>query len=118
MSEESKTPLTNNVVSDLKHIFGTLWERNCADRLITEMRKLELANAELRKASEWQPIETAPKDGTWILVNRKGCPGKAVSWSNRRNGWYGADEAMAFFMEPTHWLAIPALASETKGEGL
>jgi hypothetical protein len=36
---------------------------------------------------EWQPIETAPKDGTWILgMNSKGNPA-VIIWDAQQNGW-------------------------------
>lgn len=59
--------------------------------------------------SEWQPIETAPRDGTPILV---GCVGRGVLIAT----WY---ERMKCFSEaitgtdlwgaktPTHWMPLP-----------
>ena len=73
---------------------------------------------------EWQPIETAPKDGTWVL-----CYGLAhdedasepriftAVWTNWRNGkklknwwWQFAwfDGGYYGECEPTHWMPIPA----------
>lgn len=60
--------------------------------------------------SEWQPIETAPKDGTrflaaeewdiregWLFVVAKVRNGKfVVAWDN-------CDE-----IDPTHWMPLPA----------
>jgi hypothetical protein len=63
----------------------------------------------------WRPIETAPKDGTAVLLG--GCsPGPAIRigwWGNgrylsRTRGWErdwttGADYGFA----PTHWMPLP-----------
>ena len=71
--------------------------------------------------SEWQPIETAPKDGTTILLYRPDAlpwgrvtPGK---WEEQKYHkrpapfweiWYkigGAYESRTW--EPTHWMPLP-----------
>lgn len=61
----------------------------------------------------WQPIETAPKDGTRIWVNRAGNPsqaGRRVWWGKvgvARHGWkVAASKEMRY--EPTHWQPLPA----------
>lgn len=62
---------------------------------------------------EWQPIETAPKDGTSILV----FPDiKVTNWGYTRDkqnefGWIGCysyttDEYDT--LDPTHWMPLPA----------
>lgn len=72
--------------------------------------------------SEWQPIETAPKDGTLILLFRptalpwgKVAPGKWNSQADHKRPspfwdmWLrigGTYESRAW--EPTHWMPLPA----------
>jgi hypothetical protein len=79
---------------------------------------------------EWQPIETAPKDGTWVLMrggypddaydsDEKQPPVVAARWIARQkrmmyqppgiwrfcsydSGYYGE------WHEPTHWMPLPA----------
>lgn len=74
--------------------------------------------------SEWQPINTAPKDGTWIWVftepYQDGCPQQSARWireeteyweqvsENRKERrvevsgyWYGCGGW------PTHWMPLP-----------
>ena len=55
-----------------------------------------------RRADQWMPIESAPRDGTHILLGRKGepvCEGFYDDWSDGQ--W-----ACAF--TPTHWRPLPA----------
>jgi hypothetical protein len=56
---------------------------------------------------EWQPISTAPKDGTSILIfeAQVGTSGvvRVSRWRNDTipSGWAGAENA------PSHWLPLP-----------
>lgn len=73
------------------------------------------------KADAWQQIETAPKDGTNILlINRKGNIASGL-WQNlpRLSGWVlrGGNEPNVFFNDhhgPTHWMPLPAAPSTEK----
>lgn len=56
----------------------------------------------------WQPIETAPKDGTEIDV---WCVDHRVAnawWCNADNKWrtYG-DDRITWTHQPTHWMPLP-----------
>jgi hypothetical protein len=63
--------------------------------------------------SEWQPIETVPKDGTAVLIY---CPTEncIVSSRWRQDGddgrWYGTDPMgrLNWIQLPTHWMPLPA----------
>ena len=79
--------------------------------------------AEKLKAMQWQPIETAPKDGTPIL-SRLGPFVYIVFWSDDKklkspipwwemgsaewenNKWIGYHEEY-YAASPTHWMALP-----------
>lgn len=54
--------------------------------------------------TEWQPIETAPKDGTPILVCDKGPYAYVAEWFQHSRTWIGADK---MYWEPTHWMPLP-----------
>jgi len=80
--------------------------------------------------TDWQPIETAPKDGTRIIVYSNG-PSFSGAFKNRwndenipwvgevkwREGWYNekingwmianCDEEYGYFVEATHWMELP-----------
>lgn len=61
----------------------------------------------LRKATEWQPIETAPRDGTEIFA----CVGKygfeATAFYSGRWNLSNDDDGYAWPYNPTHWMPIP-----------
>jgi hypothetical protein len=65
--------------------------------------------------SEWKPIETAPKNGTRILLGRfkSDCPmnGRcAVDWwslPEDGRGWIGFGKFNPTYWPPTHWMPLP-----------
>lgn len=96
----------------------------------------DLATAEAALAAQpvvageaWQPIETAPKDGTFIILN---CPEDGSRWwaSWQGHQWFGVDEygltrAGASFGDPeivtgwfvTHWMPLPRAALLARRQG-
>lgn len=69
--------------------------------------------------TEWQPIGTAPKDGTQVilLVNGRAFAGRYVVTERfengklitRYDGWIYGYNPLGGRPEPTHWFALPAL---------
>ena len=71
----------------------------------------------------WQPIETAPKDGTKVLVcqatDADGEPIRGESWGVfvQVAAWWGGDDEWIVYcslikdpsvhVEPTHWMPLP-----------
>jgi len=65
--------------------------------------------------TEWQPIDTAPKDGTAILI----WPAKSsfygddtisyiVRWQDWKGCWIEASGEEYDTFYPTHWMPLPA----------
>ncbi len=85
-----------------------------------------IADALAKQVPQWLPIDTAPKDGTWILVSggetddEEEARGVAVaSWTREFNGsvddrcsrWQFAKYDGGYYGEyinPTHWMPLPA----------
>lgn len=76
-----------------------------------------------KEGQGWQPIETAPNDGTEIIITNgyEVCTGK-YHWSNvtnyapffvqsvngeLRNQGYNCKVEPVYFYEPTHWMPLP-----------
>ena len=61
---------------------------------------------------QWQPIETAPKDGTWILIFRStphtnmelGCA--LVYWDDHFTCWHDGEYHSDHY-DPSHWVPLP-----------
>jgi hypothetical protein len=77
---------------------------------------------------DWQPIDTAPKDGTWILLFGKGTDDEhetrqiaVAQYTDYLNGrktkwhwqfaWYDGGY-YGVFEGPTHWMPLPKLPEE------
>lgn len=80
---------------------------------------LETQLAEAAQRTQWQPIETAPKDGTAILIAVGHLVGEARFvedegselgwwWANEGPGDYHADKIELRQGQPTHWMPLPA----------
>jgi hypothetical protein len=58
--------------------------------------------------TDWQPIETAPRDGTEIIVCRRFEGRKfmgVVMWDGR---YWTIDYGFPFYFDnPTHWMPLP-----------
>lgn len=73
------------------------------------IKQLDAQVARLREMTEWRPIETAPKDGTWIFViASKSAIHPSIARWNDGHGW-GDELTPTFFIpehEPDHWLPV------------
>lgn len=75
----------------------------CAEKAVAMLRE-----ARSLPRAGWQPIETAPKDGTWVLLYEQPQPGwsapaHVAQWSRgewQEAGEYGVNDA-------THWQPLP-----------
>ena len=57
-------------------------------------------------ATAWQPISTAPDDGTRVLTYRAEFgESMAVAWYSHHEGWKPVNGNT--WPEPTHWMALP-----------
>lgn len=87
---------------------------NIADEALTALRALSATRTDL-----WEPIETAPKDRSEILVWRKGWryPHNAV-WDPNvgEEGSWENPFSPHFMDQPTHWQPLPAPPIITEGE--
>ncbi len=60
-------------------------------------------------STKWQPIETAPKDGDWVLSWDGECLA-IVHWSEYYEGFIVSHDAEEYAWQnysPTHWMPLP-----------
>lgn len=86
--------------------------------LLAELDRLRSAS----RQEGWQPIETAPKDGTEVLLWLR-APWSRVEqlcWREEIGGWLvkGIDpkdaEGMCGALVPTHWMRLPAAPNQSQ----
>lgn len=72
------------------------------EKMIYELdRRIPVPN-DPKKLDGWQPIETAPRDGSLVLVAFDRYPDFA-RWNKRTDHW----ETMVRNITPTHWMPLP-----------
>lgn len=63
----------------------------------------------------WQPIETAPKDGTRILLFNS-YQVRLGYWGGKRPACWKEDSGRSLWgAPPTHWMPLPAPPTNSKG---
>lgn len=109
------------------NVYNAKNANDIADRLAA------LSEGKIATEGEWRPIETAPKDGTEILIYRNGWQeAPRAKWGDHEGeaddgeiiifgGWFLASEWQTYGCEdgflgwnedadvmPTHWMPLPA----------
>ena len=74
--------------------------------------------------SEWLPIESAPKDGTHILLGYfleagGGGPPVVAFWHGTKQKWCTLRELLNAegYFSPTHWMPLPPSPAGAKDNG-
>jgi hypothetical protein len=57
--------------------------------------------------SKWKPIETAPKDWTYILGFQDGYGTQITFWDKDHDGGRGGFRTFRHGWSPTHWMELP-----------
>lgn len=63
--------------------------------------------------SEWQPIATAPKDGTTVW-GHNGWGGFECEWNSAYQTWVSPPRNA--FVTPTHWMPLPPSPGSKRGD--
>ena len=83
----------------------------CVDDILTYATRLEARVKELEAANAWQPIETAPRDGSRILAYQSST-GDCISecwWEeDLTDFWAGWVNDFDSEPSPTHWRPLPS----------
>lgn len=77
---------------------------------LVEVQRSQAATIEAQaRATVWQPIATAPKDGTFVL-GLTDSDQRAIAWDEACQGWFSRNHILC---RPTHWMPLP----DGPGEG-
>ena len=103
-------------------------DRDAAIREIDSLKAELAATQQAVQREPWQPIESAPKDGTWVLLcggitDEDDCGGVTVhrpvvafyGESFYEDGWwfsYWDSDWRTDYNGPTHWMRLPAPPKE------
>lgn len=78
-----------------------------------ETDELQNLLEKMEKDRSWQPIDTAPKDGTEILLLETHYGGDMemhhAKWGGDFHNAWIPSQGIGFFDDATHWMPLPAL---------
>ena len=57
---------------------------------------------------DWRPIDSAPKDGTWVLLGWSNNPSHVAIGNWGIDGWCDDGDGLEFHNQPSHWMPLPA----------
>lgn len=91
------------------------WSSNPGSEVGYCLRHIDILTVEL-EACKWQPIDTAPKDGTLILcwwrpISAGGPGGMDVARYVEGNGWCDQDDDDRDLNTPCFWMPLPTPTS-------
>ena len=76
---------------------------------MTAPDRIRREGVEYVRADQWQPIETAPRDGAEILGYHQSLGVWIVSWDSDEEGFSPG-------FQPTHWMPLPEPPKETEND--
>ena len=98
-------------LNHLSHCAAGISSRKHKGWLMDAVQIAEEANARA-DAATWQPIETAPKDGTYVLLYEPRDDDHAIEVGFYEcETWYGMDHIYSIY--PTHWMPLPKPPEQT-----
>lgn len=119
------TPTTIEALEEIKNYAGACAEAQCDQPYFDMFLFIEgMAHRawlkEKAKDLSWQPIETAPKDGTIFIAYRPNFKESIVSEVSE-DYWFEADDFIpagwansSEISPPTHWMPLPQPPKELK----
>lgn len=64
----------------------------------------------------WQPIKTAPKDGTWVIVQANGGHPSTARWNTTSEEWENAANMLGFstydYWPVDKWMPLPTASED------
>ena len=128
--------MVGNVKDVASRLYAMAAQENCDGEPYDTMqeaadyiRSIQAENAALKKEREWQPIETAPKDGRVLIIRSFEAAGEVIRkawWDDgalwELKGFHGPSELIGWWhisedtqiekLEldkfPTHWIGMPS----------
>ena len=118
LSAAKPQPAPSVSVKALQMADETFRDLGWHDKYEATTAALAALSAQVQDVAGWQPIETAPKDGTRLLLMWEPFSGMSEhvelgKW-NVRNGWVNT-YGHAFSGSPTHFMPLPAAPAKQEG---